>query len=63
MGDIHEAIKYVAVVRFTLVFVLIFTMTFFPKGALFNPKMLYGEKLEKDLENAKMSGLLTVNAI
>jgi MFS family permease len=49
-GDIHEAIRMVGGIHFTVLFVVIFTSTFIPRGALsFNPKLLNDEDLAKDL--------------
>lgn len=50
-GDIHEAIRNVAGIQFTLVFAIIFSSTFIPKGAFaLNPKMLFDEKLDLEVE-------------
>ncbi|EEP82544.1 conserved hypothetical protein [Uncinocarpus reesii 1704] len=49
-GNIYEAIQNVGGVQFTLIFVLVMTATFIPKGAFaLNPKMLFNEKLDQDL--------------
>lgn len=49
-GHIQEAMQNIAGVQFTLVFVLVMTATFIPKGALtFNPKMLFDQELDADL--------------
>ena len=46
---IHEAIKNVAGVQFTILFLLVMTATFVPKGAFsLNPKMLSDEDLDSD---------------
>lgn len=48
--DIHSAIKNVGGVQFTVIFILVMTATFVPKGAFsFNPKMLSEEDLDADL--------------
>ncbi|KAL1382928.1 hypothetical protein HDK64DRAFT_341280 [Phyllosticta capitalensis] len=50
-GNIHEAIQNVAGVQFTIVCACVLAATFIPKGALaLNPKMLYGESLDRDLD-------------
>lgn len=49
--DIHAAMLNVGGVQFTLIFVLVMTATFVPKGAFsFNPKMLSDEDLDSDVE-------------
>lgn len=54
-GDIHIAIKNVGGVQFTIVFVLVMTATFVPKGAFaFNPKMLNNEDLDMDMDDDGM---------
>jgi hypothetical protein len=50
--DIHVAIQNVAGVQFTVIFILVFTATFVPKGAFaMNPKMLSDEELDDDIFN------------
>lgn len=50
-GDIHGAIRNLAGVQFTVVMAVILTATFVPKGSLaFNPRDLYGERLDTGLE-------------
>lgn len=50
-GNISEAFKNIAGVQFTIIAVLIIAATFIPKGALsFNPDTLYGERLDKELD-------------
>lgn len=51
-GDIHGAIQNVAGVQFTIVMAVIMLATFIPKGSMaFNPKDLYGERLDTGLED------------
>lgn len=46
-GDVHEAVKYVGGVQFTIIACTVFAATFIPRGAVgFNPDMLEGEDLE-----------------
>lgn len=53
-GQIYSAITYTAGVHFTIVFVVIFAATFIPRGSLaFNPEMLHGEKLDKDISDSE----------
>jgi hypothetical protein len=50
--QIHGAILNVAGVQYTIIFVLVMTSTFVPKGSLsINPKMLSEESLDSDLED------------
>lgn len=50
-GNISEAFKNIAGVQFTIIAVLILAATFIPRGALsFNPDTLYGERLDKGLD-------------
>jgi hypothetical protein len=50
--NIHEAIRNVAGVQFTVICVLVMAATFIPKGALsFNPKLLSDEDLDHDLHD------------
>ncbi|KAL1883986.1 hypothetical protein Daus18300_000094 [Diaporthe australafricana] len=50
-GSISSGLVYTAGVQFSIICVLVFASTFVPKGAVaFNPKMLYGEALDEDLE-------------
>lgn len=50
--EVQPAIFNVAGVQFTIIFVLVMTATFVPKGAFaFNPKMLSEEPLDTDLED------------
>ena len=50
--DIHPAIQNVAGVQFTLIFVLVMTSTFIPKGAFaLNPKMLNDEELDTEIDD------------
>lgn len=50
-SNISEAFKNIAGVQFTIIAVLIFAATFIPRGALsFNPDTLYGERLDKGLD-------------
>ncbi|KAH7125550.1 major facilitator superfamily domain-containing protein [Dendryphion nanum] len=57
--DIRPAITNVAGVQFTIIFVLVMTSTFVPKGAFrFNPEMLSDEPLDEDIDDDDfMSGL------
>jgi hypothetical protein len=49
--DIHEAMKNVGGIQFTVIFILVMTATFVPKGAFsFNPKMLNDEDLDSDVD-------------
>lgn len=51
-GNISEAFKNIAGVQFTIIAILILAATFIPKGALsFNPDTLYGERLDKGLND------------
>jgi hypothetical protein len=51
-GQVQSAIFNVAGVQFTVIFVLVMTATFVPKGAFsVNPKMLSEESLDTDLED------------
>ncbi|PSN60285.1 hypothetical protein BS50DRAFT_506839 [Corynespora cassiicola Philippines] len=53
--EIHSAIANTAGVQFTLIFALVMTATFVPKGSFaFNPKMLNDEDLEQDMEDDYM---------
>jgi MFS family permease len=53
--DIHVAIKNVGGVQFTIIFILVMTATFVPKGAFaFNPKMLSNEDLDMDMDDDGM---------
>ncbi|OBT49836.1 hypothetical protein VE04_09959 [Pseudogymnoascus sp. 24MN13] len=46
-GDVHEAIKYVGGVQFTIIACTVFAATFIPRGSFaFNPDMLEGEDLQ-----------------
>lgn len=50
-GDVHEAVKYVGGVQFTLICVVVLSATFIPRGAFsLNPPMLNDERLDKDLD-------------
>ncbi|KAK9319143.1 hypothetical protein V1517DRAFT_66598 [Lipomyces orientalis] len=50
-GNIHGAILNVAGVQFTVVFVIIMTSTFIPRGAFaLNPKTLFDERLDTDVD-------------
>jgi hypothetical protein len=50
-GDIHGALVNVVGVHFTILFVVIMTATFIPKGAFtLNPEMLSNEKLDEELD-------------
>lgn len=50
-GSISSGLVYTAGVQFSIICVLVFASTFVPKGAVaFNPKMLYGEALDNNLE-------------
>ncbi|KAH7062474.1 major facilitator superfamily domain-containing protein [Macrophomina phaseolina] len=50
-GDISPAIQNIAGVQFTIICVIVLTASLIPKGALkFNPENLYGEKLDRDLD-------------
>ena len=50
-GDVHGAVVNVAGVHFTVLTVIVIAATFVPKGAIaFNPKMLDGERLDKEVE-------------
>jgi MFS family permease len=63
--DIHEAMVNVGGVQFTIIFVLVMTATFVPKGAFkLNPKMLNDEDLDDDVNEAGEDGFheLTVKA-
>jgi MFS family permease len=56
--DIRPAITNVAGVQFTLIFVLVMTSTFVPKGAFaFNPSLLNDEVLDEDITDDGMSAL------
>jgi hypothetical protein len=53
---IHEAMVNVGGIQFTIIFILVMTATFIPKGAFaFNPKMLNDEDLESDIYECAMS--------
>lgn len=53
--DIHHAIQNVAGVQFTIIFVLVMTATFVPKGAFaVNPQMLNDEDLDHDIDDDGM---------
>lgn len=50
--NIHEAMQNVAGVQFTIIFILVMTATFVPRGAFaFNPKMLNEEDLDQEIED------------
>lgn len=50
-GSISSGLVYTAGVQFTIICVLVFASTFVPKGAVaFNPKMLYDEALDDDVD-------------
>lgn len=50
-GSIHEAIRNVGGVQFTILMVVILSSSFVPRGSLaFNPKMLNDEFLDQDLD-------------
>ncbi|GME24676.1 Major facilitator superfamily domain general substrate transporter [Neofusicoccum parvum] len=50
-GDISPAIQNIAGVQFTIICVIVLSATLIPKGTLaFNPATLYGEKLDRDLD-------------
>lgn len=50
-GSISSGLVYTAGVQFTIICVLVFASTFVPKGAVaFNPKMLYDEALNDDVD-------------
>lgn len=50
-GDIHEAIRNIAGVQFTVLMAVVMASTFVPRGSLsFNPVMLNDEDLAKDLD-------------
>lgn len=52
-GHIHEAIRNVGGVQFSIVFVIILASTFIPRGAFsLNPKTLFDDKLDTDLEES-----------
>ncbi|KAJ0124785.1 major facilitator superfamily domain ral substrate transporter [Diaporthe amygdali] len=54
-GSISSGLMYTAGVQFSIICVLVFASTFVPKGAVaFNPKMLYGEALDDDLEEEEV---------
>ncbi|KAF2016370.1 MFS general substrate transporter [Aaosphaeria arxii CBS 175.79] len=56
--DIRPAITNVAGVQFTIIFVLVMTSTFVPKGAFaFNPKLLNDEMLDEDIIDDGLSAL------
>ncbi|EON63214.1 hypothetical protein W97_02441 [Coniosporium apollinis CBS 100218] len=49
-GDIHDAIRNVAGVQFTVISVCVLLASLVPKGAIaFNPKMLDGQSLDSDI--------------
>lgn len=49
-GDIRPAMRNVAGVQLTVLCAVVLASTFIPKGAIrFNPKMINGEELDKDL--------------
>ena len=55
-GSISSGLVYTAGVQFSIICVLVFASTFVPKGAVaFNPKMLYDEALDQDLEEEVLS--------
>ncbi|KAI1923668.1 hypothetical protein LOZ12_000127 [Ophidiomyces ophidiicola] len=55
-GNIYQAIQNVGGVQFTIIFVLVMTATFIPSGALaLNPKMLFNQKLDTELEEEENS--------
>lgn len=50
-GSISGGLVYTAGVQFTIICVLVFASTFVPEGAVaFNPKMLYDEPLDDDVD-------------
>ncbi|KAK7740325.1 hypothetical protein SLS63_001527 [Diaporthe eres] len=50
-GSISGGLVYTAGVQFTIICVMVFASTFVPKGAVaFNPKMLYDEALDDDVD-------------
>lgn len=51
-GSVSGAIRNVAGVQFTVISVTVFAASFIPRGALgFNPNALYGESLDKNIED------------
>lgn len=55
-GSISSGLVYTAGVQFTIIFMLVFASTFVPKGAVaFNPKMLYDEPLDDDVDMKEMT--------
>jgi len=49
-GDVHGALVNIAGVQFTVLTCIVIAATFVPRGALaFNPKMLEGERLDKEV--------------
>ncbi|KAI9673419.1 MAG: hypothetical protein M1817_002881 [Caeruleum heppii] len=50
-GNVRQAVENVAGVQYTIIFVLVMTATFVPRGAFsFNPRMLDNETLEEEVE-------------
>ncbi|KAL9116747.1 MAG: hypothetical protein Q9187_006724 [Circinaria calcarea] len=53
-GDVHEAVRNIAGVQFTVVAIVVIAATFIPRGAFsLNPKMLENEELDLDLKDSE----------
>lgn len=53
-GNIHEAIRMVGGVQFTVIMVVVLSSTFVPRGSLaLNPLMLNDEVLDKELDHSE----------
>ncbi|KAF2218758.1 hypothetical protein BDZ85DRAFT_269770 [Elsinoe ampelina] len=51
-GDVRPAVRNIAGVQFTILAAIVIAATFIPKGSFaFNPPALYGEQLDKDLDD------------
>ncbi|TKX27702.1 hypothetical protein C1H76_0129 [Elsinoe australis] len=51
-GDVRPAVRNIAGVQFTVLAAIVIAATFIPRGSFaFNPPALYGEQLDKDLDD------------
>ena len=58
-ADVHEAIRNIAGVQFTVLTIVVFAATFIPKGAFaLNPHMLYDQELDHDIKSGSDSDSL-----
>lgn len=53
-GNVREAVQNIGGVHFTIIFVIVMTATFVPRGAFsLNPKIISGEVLDTDLSDSE----------